>query len=177
MIVTMANQSTTTQPVHKPIPTPLGTLTLVRREANLVGIYFDPQWYRPNSATFGTPSEDGFEEIVCELSEYFAGERTAFALPYSLEGSEFQQRVWALIEQVPYGETATYGELARQLGEGTDPRDVGAAVGRNPISIVVPCHRIVGAGGKLTGYAGGLDRKRFLLDLEHDHSSPEGRLF
>ena len=84
----------------------------------------------------------------------------------TVEGTEFDRRVWELITQVPYGQTTTYGDLARSLGAGTDPRDVGAAVGRNPLCIVIPCHRVIGATGKLTGYAGGLDRKRTLLELE-----------
>jgi methylated-DNA-[protein]-cysteine S-methyltransferase len=84
-----------------------------------------------------------------------------------IKGTEFDRRVWELISGVPYGETTTYGDLARRLGAGTDPRDVGAAVGRNPMCIVIPCHRVVGSTGKLTGYAGGLGRKRTLLEIEH----------
>jgi methylated-DNA-[protein]-cysteine S-methyltransferase len=82
-------------------------------------------------------------------------------------GSDFDRRVWQLISGVPYGQTTTYGDLAREMGAGTEPRDVGAAVGRNPLCVLIPCHRVVGATGKLTGYAGGLDRKRALLEIEH----------
>ena len=88
-------------------------------------------------------------------------------MPLKVSGSEFDRRVWELIAGIPYGETTTYGEIARGLGTGTEPRDVGGAVGRNPLCIIIPCHRVVGATGKLTGYAGGLDRKRALLEIEH----------
>jgi methylated-DNA-[protein]-cysteine S-methyltransferase len=90
-----------------------------------------------------------------------------FELPLKANGTDFDRRVWELNAEIPYGQTTTYGDLARELGAGTDPRDVGAAVGRNPLSIVIPCHRVIGSTGKLTGYAGGLERKRALLQIEH----------
>jgi methylated-DNA-[protein]-cysteine S-methyltransferase len=101
-----------------------------------------------------------------QLTEYFAGERTTFDLPLRPAGAPFQLRVWEALLRIPYGETASYGELARALGHPTAARAVGAANGRNPIAIVVPCHRVIGANGSLTGYAGGLECKRALLDLE-----------
>jgi methylated-DNA-[protein]-cysteine S-methyltransferase len=101
-----------------------------------------------------------------QLDEYFAGERTEFDLPLGHAGTRFEEQVWSALRRIPYGATATYGEIARGIGHPTGARAVGTANGRNPIAIVVPCHRVVGAGGKLTGYAGGLDRKRFLLELE-----------
>jgi methylated-DNA-[protein]-cysteine S-methyltransferase len=102
-----------------------------------------------------------------QLGEYFAGERTEFDLPLANEGSEFQKKVWAELQRIPYGETASYGDIARRLGyEPVISRAVGAANGANPIPIVVPCHRVIGSNGSLTGYAGGLERKRTLLDLE-----------
>ena len=101
-----------------------------------------------------------------QLTEYFAGERTSFDLPLRPAGAPFQLRVWDALLRIPYGETASYGELARELGHPTAARAVGAANGRNPIAIVVPCHRVIGANGSLTGYAGGLECKRALLDLE-----------
>jgi len=101
-----------------------------------------------------------------QLTEYFAGERTAFDLPLRPAGAPFQLRVWEALRRIPYGETASYGEIARELGHPTAARAVGAANGRNPIAIVVPCHRVIGANGSLTGYAGGLECKRALLDLE-----------
>src|SRR6516162_8096847 len=109
----------------------------------------------------------GFEEVARQLDEYLAGDRSAFDLSIVASGGEFDRRVWDLISQVPYGQTTTYGDLARRLGPGTDPRDVGAAVGRNPLCIIIPCHRVIGSTGKLTGYAGGLGRKRTLLEIEH----------
>jgi methylated-DNA-[protein]-cysteine S-methyltransferase len=109
----------------------------------------------------------GFEDVARQLGEYFAGDRSAFELPLKANGTDFDRRVWELIAEIPYGQTTTYGDLARDLGAGTDPRDVGAAVGRNPLSIVIPCHRVIGSTGKLTGYAGGLERKRALLQIEH----------
>jgi len=101
-----------------------------------------------------------------QLAEYFAGERTAFDLPLRPAGAEFQKQVWDALLRIPYGETASYGEIARELGHPTASRAVGAANGRNPIAIIVPCHRVIGSDGSLTGYAGGLDCKRALLDLE-----------
>jgi len=129
-------------------------------------VYYPSHWYLPDPATFGARSDAGFAEAERQLGEYFEGTRTSFDLPTSLHGDAFEQRVWSLIAEIPYGETTTYGEIARALGEPRMAREVGAAVGRNPLSIVVPCHRVVGKDGRLTGYAGGLERKRFLLELE-----------
>jgi methylated-DNA-[protein]-cysteine S-methyltransferase len=151
---------------HTIMDSPLGELTLVSDDGALTGLYYPGHWYLPDPATFGVRRQSGFEDVEGQLAEYFAGERTAFELPTSTAGDEFQERVWELIARIPYGETTTYGELARELGEPAIARTVGGAVGRNPLSIVVPCHRVVGKDGKLTGYAGGLERKRLLLDLE-----------
>lgn len=109
-----------------------------------------------------------------QLRAYFAGERERFELPLDPGGTTFQRRVWKVLSDVPFGETATYGEVARGIGRPAAARAVGAAIGRNPLWIVVPCHRIVGAGGALTGYGGGLDRKAWLLDHEGVHYSPSG---
>jgi methylated-DNA-[protein]-cysteine S-methyltransferase len=152
--------------IHTTVDSPVGELTLVAREGALSGLYFPGHWYLPDPTTFGIRSGSGFEQARQQLDEYFAGERTSFELPTSTTGNSFQQRVWKLIDAIPYGETTTYGELARELGDGSQARAVGAAVGRNPLSVIVPCHRVVGKDGTLTGYAGGLERKRFLLDLE-----------
>ena len=152
---------------HMVLATRLGELTVVREEGMLTGLYFPRHWPRPDRAAFGPRTDEGFEDVERELGEYLAGDRSAFEVPIKVRGSEFDRRVWELIAGVPYGETTTYGDLARALGTGTDPRDVGAAVGRNPLCIVIPCHRVIGATGKLTGYAGGLDRKRTLLEIEH----------
>jgi methylated-DNA-[protein]-cysteine S-methyltransferase len=162
------------------IDSPLGELTLVAVDGVLSGLYFPGHWYLPDADVFGTRFERGFERTERELAEYFAGERTGFDLATTVAGNEFQRRVWELIDRIPYGQTTTYGEIARELGdEPTLARKVGGAVGRNPLSVIVPCHRVVGKDGKLTGYAGGLERKRFLLELEapDEAAEDEPRLF
>jgi methylated-DNA-[protein]-cysteine S-methyltransferase len=151
---------------HTTIASPLGELILVAEDGTLSGVYFPGHWTRPDPARFGERSERRLEEVEGQLAEYFAGERTSFELPTSVTGNAFQRQVWDLIDQIPYGQTTTYGELASELGNPTLARMVGQAVGHNPLSVIVPCHRVVGKDGKLTGYAGGLQRKRFLLDLE-----------
>jgi methylated-DNA-[protein]-cysteine S-methyltransferase len=151
---------------HTTVDTPVGELTLVAGDGVLSGVYFPGHWHMPAPEVFGTRSARGFEQVREQLGEYFAGERTAFELEAAVAGDEFQRRVWDLIDRIPYGQTTTYGEMARELGEPALAREVGAAVGRNPLSIIVPCHRVVGKEGRLTGYAGGLGRKRFLLELE-----------
>jgi methylated-DNA-[protein]-cysteine S-methyltransferase len=152
---------------HTTVDTPIGELTLVARDGRLTGVYFPHHWYKPDPAAFGPHTETGFEAAASQLAEYFAGQRTSFDLPLEARGDPFKIRVWDLIRAIPYGQTVTYGDLAAKLGEAT-AKDVGAAVGRNPLSVVVPCHRVVGKDGSLTGYAGGLARKRFLLDLEQE---------
>ena len=156
---------------------PVGELTLVGDDGGLTGVYFPHHWYRPDPATFGRPADAGFGEVKSQLTQYFAGERRRFDLRLSARGDDFQRRVWELIGDIPYGQTATYGDLARELGSQVLAKDVGAAVGRNPLSVIVPCHRVVGKDGRLTGYAGGLARKRFLLDLEQAAAGSGGRLF
>ena len=164
---------------HTTIDSPLGELTLVAEDGVLSGLYFPGHWYMPDPDVFGARSARGFEQAQGQLAEYFAGERTAFELATTAAGDEFQQRVWGLIDSIPYGCTTTYGEIAADLGDPTLAREVGGAVGRNPLSVIVPCHRVVGKDGKLTGYAGGLERKRFLLDLEAPEETAEddSRLF
>jgi len=155
---------------HKILDSPLGKLTLVVDDGSLSGLYFPGHWPKPDPSSFGARSDTGFELAERQLGAYFAGRLTHFSLPSSLTGDDFQKRVWALIGGIAYGQTRTYGELAEALGDPSLAREVGAAVGRNPLSVIVPCHRVVGKGGKLTGYAGGLERKRFLLDLEAPRS-------
>lgn len=121
--------------------------------------------------TIGPTEETGertelTEAVFCQLQEYFAGTRRKFEIPYELRGTEFQKKVWAALEEIPYGQTRSYGDVARAVGNPKAVRAVGLANGKNPLWIVVPCHRVVGAGGKLTGYAGGLEMKRALLELE-----------
>jgi methylated-DNA-[protein]-cysteine S-methyltransferase len=151
---------------HTTVDSPLGELTLVAEDGRLTGVYFPHHWYAPDPAGFGPRDDTGFDQAKAQLAEYFAGDRTRFDLPLQPRGDAFQAQVWDLIAAIPYGETVSYGDLAREVGGTVTPKDVGAAVGRNPLSVVVPCHRVVGHDGRLTGYAGGLARKRFLLDLE-----------
>jgi methylated-DNA-[protein]-cysteine S-methyltransferase len=163
------------------VASPIGELTLVADDTTLTGVYFPHHWYRPDESAFGSRDDTGFGEVKRQLAEYFAGDREQFDLPLDARGDEFQHRVWELINRIPYGYTATYGDLARELGDelGTQvlAKDVGAAVGRNPLSVIVPCHRVVGKDGRLTGYAGGLARKRFLLELEEPAAVSSAKLF
>lgn len=161
---------------HTIIESSLGDLTVVARGGAVTGLYFPQHWYRPDPATFGQRNDTGFTDVSEQLGEYPAGERRVFDIPVDARGGQLQERVWSLLRQIPYGETVSYGELARELG-GVTPQEVGAAVGRNPVSILIPCHRVVGANGSLTGYAGGLRRKRLLLDLERDVAGHATRLF
>jgi methylated-DNA-[protein]-cysteine S-methyltransferase len=151
---------------HTIVDSPLGPLTLVADDGTLSGLYFPGHWTGPDPASFGERRDDGLDEARRQLAEYFAGERRSFQLVTVSVGDAFQRRVWELIDGIPYGLTTTYGELARELGGPSLARRVGAAVGRNPLSVIRPCHRVVGKGGRLTGYAGGLERKRALLELE-----------
>jgi methylated-DNA-[protein]-cysteine S-methyltransferase len=144
---------------------PVGILTLVGTESHLVALQFPGRFATPPQGDPGA-----LAQAVAQLDEYFAGERRTFELDLRLKGTEFQQRVWAALREIPYGKTTSYGAIARRLseetGESFDPRGVGGAVGSTPVPIIVPCHRVVGADGSLTGYGGGLPRKRALLDFE-----------
>ena len=166
----MSIAATTTSTRHVVIESPIGPLTLVRDDDGLTGLYYPGHWTRPDQTTFGPrvePSDDhGFDEAIAQLREYFAGERQEFDLPLNPLGSERARRLWQLLAEIPYGRTTTYGALARRIGGGISPRAIGGFVGHNPLSIFIPCHRVVGSTGKLTGYAGGLDRKQHLLELE-----------
>lgn len=117
------------------------------------------------------PDPEPFGDVIIQLAEYFAGRRTEFTMPLTLRGTDFQRKVWAGLQQIPYGETWSYGQLADHLGRPTASRAVGLANGKNPIGVIVPCHRVVGANGSLTGYGGGLERKQFLLDFERGIAS------
>src|ERR1700733_1872312 len=118
------------------LATSLGELTVVQEKGAVTGLYFPRHWPRPDRTAFGPRADEGFEEVARQLDEYLNGDRHAFELPLRARGSEFDRRVWELIAEVPYGETTTYGDIARALGTGIEPRDVGAAVGRNPLSII-----------------------------------------
>ncbi|MEN3583344.1 methylated-DNA--[protein]-cysteine S-methyltransferase [Streptomyces sp. ZYX-F-203] len=151
---------------HTVTDSPYGSLTLVAEEGVLCGLYMAGQRHRPPEESFGDPDRRPFDEAVEQLESYFAGELEEFTLELRMIGTPFQRRVWDRLRAIPYGETRTYGRLAEELGNPGGSRAVGLANGRNPIGIVVPCHRVVGAGGTLTGYSGGLERKRRLLDFE-----------
>ena len=147
---------------------PLGPVVAVAGDAGLMHVDFvGAKYERPIGPDWvEDPSAPALRACREQLAQYFAGERKAFELPLAAQGSEFQRRVWQEIARVPYGETITYGELAKRAGAPGQARAAGAATGRNPLGVIVPCHRIMGADGSLTGYAGGLERKRGLLELE-----------
>jgi methylated-DNA-[protein]-cysteine S-methyltransferase len=153
---------------HTVIDSPIGPLTIVATNGVLSGLYMVKQRHLPAEETFGDRDPDAgvFAETARQLKEYFAGQRRVFDLPVAFHGTPFQQRVWAALREIPYGETVSYGRLAEELGRPTAARAVGLANGKNPISVIVPCHRVVGSTGDLTGYGGGLERKRYLLDFE-----------
>jgi methylated-DNA-[protein]-cysteine S-methyltransferase len=151
---------------HTLMDSPLGELTLVADGNALVGVYFAGQRNRPGPDRLGRPSAAAFAEPIRQLREYFAGERTAFGLDLNLHGDAFDRRVWELVSAIPYGQTRSYGQLARELGDPGLAQAVGVSNARNRLCIVVPCHRVVAANGALAGYAGGLARKRFLLEAE-----------
>jgi methylated-DNA-[protein]-cysteine S-methyltransferase len=156
----------------KTMTSPLGTLRVVARADELVGIYLPEQ-----SAPFADVGASRVLSRACaQLAEYFAGERVAFDLPLAPIGTGFQMIVWRALLAIPFGETRSYGDIARAIGRPAASRAVGAANGKNPIAIVVPCHRVVASSGELTGYAGGLAAKRWLLDHEKARSAPPLRL-
>jgi methylated-DNA-[protein]-cysteine S-methyltransferase len=163
--------------IHTTVTSPVGELTLVADDGKLTGLYFPHHWYRPDPATFGAFTQAGFDQARRQLAEYFAGDRERFELPLAARGDQFQHRVWDLIGRIGYGQTASYGDLAAELGGQVLAKDVGAAVGRNPLCVIVPCHRVVGKDGSLTGYAGGLAAKRYLLDLEEPAARRSAMLF
>jgi methylated-DNA-[protein]-cysteine S-methyltransferase len=166
-----------THRTHTVLDSPVGPLTLVAADGVLTGLYMDRQRHRPEEHTFGERDPAPFGAVIGQLEEYFAGRRTVFDLPLAPAGTAFQQQVWAALREIPYGHTVSYGELADRLGRPTAARAVGLANGRNPIGIIVPCHRVVGSSGDLTGYGGGLHRKRHLLDFErHTGAGPMAAL-
>jgi len=162
---------------HTIVDSPVGPLTLVGDGTALLGLYFDGHLRTPRLTDLGPRADGGFDAATRQLGEYFAGTRREFDLELAPRGSDFEREVWALLTKIPYGETRTYGQLATELGDPRGAQAVGNANGWNPISIIVPCHRVVGTSGSLTGYAGGLTRKRFLLSLEEPPAAEDGRLF
>lgn len=166
---------------HTIARTDLGDLLLVADGEDLTGVYFPGHWYPPSAGAIGDQVEESSDPVLAEaasqLREYLAGDRREFDLRIATAGDDFSEQVWALLREIPYGTTTTYGSLAEALGNPRLAQRVGHAVGHNPISIVIPCHRVLGADGSLTGFAGGLDRKRALLTLEEPAQVRAGRLF
>jgi methylated-DNA-[protein]-cysteine S-methyltransferase len=166
---------------HTVIDTEIGELTLVARDDSLTGLYFPGHWTKPDRSRFGalvlTRDDRLLARAQAQLRDYLAGQRTAFEIPLALDGDGFQRQVWALLQEIPFGDTTTYGALAERLGDKRRAWSVGQAVAHNPVSIIVPCHRVLGKDGRLTGYAGGPARKRFLLALEEPALVAAGRLF
>ncbi|MFI8419141.1 methylated-DNA--[protein]-cysteine S-methyltransferase [Streptomyces sp. NPDC085479] len=163
--------------VHTVVDSPYEPLTLVAVDGVLSRVHMTDQRHRPPEETFGDRDPRPFGETIRQLDAYFAGELTAFDLPLHLEGTPFQRSVWEQLLLIPYGETRTYGELAEALGSAGASRAVGLANGKNPVSIIVPCHRVIGSGGSLTGYGGGVDRKKRLLAFESSGSGLPDALF
>lgn len=153
---------------YKYFASPVGKLKLVAGNDGLVAILWEND--NPRRVPLGGAVKDNGQPILLEterqLAEYFAGRRNTFSIPLDMRGTDFQKHVWRTLQAIPFGKTLSYSDVAEQLGRPTASRAVGAANGRNPISIVVPCHRVIGASGKLTGFAGGLHAKAHLLNLE-----------
>ncbi|HRJ77031.1 MAG: Methylated-DNA--protein-cysteine methyltransferase [Planctomycetes bacterium] len=153
-----------TQTCYLEMPSPIGKLTLTCSDDGITGVHMDTGHFNlPAQARRGHPLLD---QARRQLEEYFAGRRKEFELPLAAQGTEFQRRVWARLCDIPFGETASYGQVAARVGKPKASRAVGLANGANPIGIIVPCHRVIGADGKLTGYGGGTHRKQWLLDHE-----------
>ena len=150
------------------VATPLGNLLLARTAQGLAGVWFEGQKHHPGPLSAPeSPNDALLQQAADQLRAYFAGESEAFDLPLDLHGTPFQRAVWQTLLEIAPSRTRSYGEIAKELGAASAVRAVGGAVGRNPVSVIVPCHRVVGSNGSLTGYAGGVDRKRALLALEN----------
>jgi methylated-DNA-[protein]-cysteine S-methyltransferase len=152
--------------LYTSLESPIGELLAVGDSRGLRGLYMQEGRTAIAVRAGWEAADEPFAEARAQLAEYFAGQRRAFDLPLAMAGSPFQRRVWRALQDIPYGETISYGELARRIGVPSASRAVGVANGRNPVSVIVPCHRVIGADGSLTGYGGGLARKRLLLELE-----------
>ena len=158
--------------VHTTMDSPVGELTIVATDNGIRAIIWpdDDSARVPLGESTRDPAHHVLAAAVTQLAEYFAGDRQEFDLPLDPSGSDFQRQAWVALREIPYGETISYGEQAERLGDRNKARAVGAANGKNPISIVVPCHRVIGSSGSLTGFAGGLDAKNWLLDHERRNS-------
>jgi methylated-DNA-[protein]-cysteine S-methyltransferase len=152
--------------LYATIDSPIGQLLLLGDGRALHGLYMQAGLRPVAVRAAWRRADDSFDDVRVQLGEYFAGSRREFDVPLVMAGSEFERRVWSALRDIPYGETISYGELAGRIGEPDAARGVGWANGRNPVAVIVPCHRVIGANGKLVGYGGGLDNKRLLLELE-----------
>jgi methylated-DNA-[protein]-cysteine S-methyltransferase len=150
------------------LDSPIGALVLTSNGEAITGLFMEKHKGEPKPIDDWRRDDELFREAAVQLRAYFAGELTDFDLPVATGGASFQQRVWAELRKIPYGSTISYGELARRIGNPKASRAVGAANGDNPISIIIPCHRVIGSNGKLTGYGGGIERKKYLLKFEAD---------
>jgi methylated-DNA-[protein]-cysteine S-methyltransferase len=166
MTASSTHRPATGQLVYTLADSPIGQLLLVSDGTTLRCLYMQDAPNPMVIAASWEPSEQPFTDVRNQLADYFDGQRTTFDVPLAPLGTDFQRRVWRALQDIPYGTTISYGELARRIGTPSASRAVGLANGRNPISIIVPCHRVIGANGTLTGYGGGLERKRLLLSLE-----------
>ncbi|MGW4032012.1 methylated-DNA--[protein]-cysteine S-methyltransferase [Streptomyces sp. NPDC004838] len=166
---------------HAVIETYLGPISIVAKGDTITGLYFRRHVRRPPQETFGPEIGDSTDSLLNEaarqLCDYLAGRRRRFDLPLAAEGNSFQRAVWDIVKSVQCGDTITYGRIAEQIGDRGLAQQVGQAVGANPLCVFVPCHRVVGSTGALTGYAGGLKRKQALLELEEPPAGDAGRLF
>jgi methylated-DNA-[protein]-cysteine S-methyltransferase len=152
--------------LYTKINSPIGELLLLGDGRSLHGLYMQEGRTAIRIRGDWQEFDEPFAAVRAQLSEYFSGHRSRFDVPLVMTGSAFERRVWSALLKIPYGESTSYGEIARRIGEPGAARAVGVANARNPIAVIVPCHRVIGADGSLTGYGGGLPRKRFLLDLE-----------
>ena len=173
----MKNTKLTSTWVRCAYASPLGPMTLAASEQGLTGCWFDGQKHMPDISRWAVQNDHPtLQQAAAELQRYFAGETATFQVALDIRvGTDFQQAVWRALLGIASGQTLSYGELSQQIGRATAVRAVGAAVGRNPISLFIPCHRVVGANGALTGYAGGLDRKHALLHLERGQATPSAQ--
>lgn len=162
---------------YRTVESPVGPLTLAGEGSTLMHLRMADQTHEPDRSGWTPAGPEAFADVVEQLNAYFAGTLTEFDVDLELRGTEFQRKVWAALQTIPHGETRSYGEIAEQIGSPGASRAVGLANGRNPIAIIVPCHRVIGAAGSMTGYGGGIDRKKMLIGLEKMQTPAEPTLF
>jgi methylated-DNA-[protein]-cysteine S-methyltransferase len=171
-VIDMTSTATIAPPLkYTTLDSPIGELLLLGDGQTLHGLYMQGGRKRASISAAWEHAPDEFAAARAQLREYFAGERTSFDVQLEMHGGDFERRVWRALQDIPYGETVSYGEIARRVEQPHAARAVGLANGRNPIAVIVPCHRVIGADGSLTGYGGGLERKRLLLELESGQGS------